>query len=80
MAINSILPWIVIAVVALVVLRVVVGIAKTSAKMLLWLVIAAAAALGWMWWQANSQSEARLPTEAIQFVAAAENVVADVPR
>ncbi len=61
MAISSLLPWIVIAVVALLVLRAVVGVVKTSAKMLLWLVIAAAAALGWLWWQANEQTAVYLP-------------------
>lgn len=61
MAINSLLPWVVVAVVGLLVLRAVVGVVKTSAKMLLWLSLAAAAVFGWMWWQANHQVEVRQP-------------------
>ena len=49
----GILPWIIVAVVLLVVFRMVVGAVKTSAKMMMWLVIAIALGAGFLWYQQN---------------------------
>ena len=53
MNIAVVLPWIVIAIVAFIVLRMVVGAIKTSAKMMLWMVVLLAAGFGWLWWQSE---------------------------
>ena len=51
MDIATLLPWIVIAIVVLVGLRMVIGAVKSSAKMMLWLVVLLAGGFGWLWWQ-----------------------------
>jgi len=66
MNISQILPWLVIAIVAFVVLRMVVGAIKTSAKMMLWMVVLLAAGFGWLWWQANHGAANNLPGPTFQ--------------
>ncbi len=61
MNIAVVLPWIVIAIVAFVVLRMVVGAIKTSAKMMLWMAVLLAAGFGWLWWQSNQNGATNLP-------------------
>jgi hypothetical protein len=50
---TGILPWIVVAIVAFIVLRMVIGAIKMSATVLFWLVVIAAAGLAYVWFQQN---------------------------
>ena len=64
---TGILPWIIVAVVVLVVFRMIIGAVKTSAKMMMWLVIAIALGAGFLWYQQNHQgaSTPNLPSLSI---------------
>lgn len=64
MEIGVLLPWIVIALVAFVVLRIVLGAIKSSAKLMLWIVIAIVGLGGGFLWLQNQPEAARpaLPT------------------
>ena len=67
MDLTTLLPYVVVAVVAFVALRVVVGVIKTSAKLMVWVAIAAiAVGGGWFWLQSQSDVERpRIPTLSI---------------
>ena len=50
---TGIIAWIVVAIVAFVVLRMLIGAIKTSATIMFWLVVIAAAGLAYLWFQQN---------------------------
>lgn len=54
MDMNSFVPWVIVALVAFVVLRMVLGAIKTSAKLMMWAVVALIALGGFLWFQQNS--------------------------
>lgn len=58
----SILAWIVVAVVAFIVFRMVIGAIKATATIIFWLVIAAALGGGYLWYQNGMPGIENLPS------------------
>ena len=57
----SILAWIVVAIVIFIVFRMVIGAVKTTATIIMWLVIAAALGGGYLWYQSGMPGSENLP-------------------
>ena len=57
----SILAWIVVAIVIFIVFRMVIGAVKTTATIIMWLVIAAALGGGYLWYQNGMPGSENLP-------------------
>ena len=67
MDLTTLLPFVIVALVAFVALRVIVGAIKTSAKMMVWLLIAAVTLGGGLYWYQNQTGAERpnIPTLSI---------------
>ena len=66
MEISSLLPFILIALVAFVVLKMIVGAIKSSAKLMLWATVAVVAfGACFLWYQSQTGASSSLPTLSI---------------
>ena len=63
MELGSLLPIVMAAIVGLIVLRMVIGAIKTSAKLMVWTIVAAAAVgLGYLWYEGQATEGQSIPT------------------